>query len=251
MRTLISALFFSLLFSYTSAQENTFSRNSSLTAGFLQIKESANIGLVFKGPAIYYGMDWNIKNDKSLITFGYDLGLGILFSREMPALAFYLKPVDFAYLFKIHAAGNDLHLGPSLKVEYNYSLFPELQSGFDYWFTNMSLGINARYDFNLANYSFQVKVESSLIGLTSRQPFYRDPHFYDLGIKYAIRHLNQDLTFGSFMRFNSGTLEILMKSKPESRLTFGYVLKYSEYSEAPEITMVSHNIKFIIAKRQK
>lgn len=251
MRTLIFALFFSLLFAYSSAQDSIVNRNSSLSVGFLQIKEAANFGLVFKGPAVYYGMDWNFNTDKRLIVYGYNLGAGVLFSREMPALGFYFKPVDLAYLFKLHLAENNLCLGPELKVEYNYDLYPDLQSGFDYWFTNISLGVNARYYFNIANYNFFVKFSSSMMGFTSRQPGYRDPYFYDLGIKYAIKHLNQELTFGSFDRFNSGSLEILVKSKPDSRITLGYLLKYSGYYRAPEIKMISHNIKFIFAKRQK
>jgi hypothetical protein len=196
-------------------------------------------------------MTWCLGNEKRLITYEYELGAGILFSREIPALGFYLKPADLAYLFRFRVAGNDLFAGPELKLEYNYNLYPDLQSGFDYWFTSLAPGINAFYDLNYGGSSFRIKISSSLAGLTSRQQSYRDPYFYDLGVKYAIKHLNQDFTIGSFNRFSSAGLEILWKPKPDSRLIFGYILKYSGYYKAPEITILNHGIKMVLIKSKK
>lgn len=251
MKTLKIVLLLSIVATSSLAQYNVTNRNSFLSTGLIQIKESANFGLVFKGPDINYGMIWDIKNEKTRITYEYELGLGILFSRKIPALGFYLKPIDFAYMFRIPLKKSNLFIGPSLKYEYNYNLFPDLQSGFDYWFTNFSLGLNALYDFNYQSSSFRIKLNSSLIGFVSRQPDYRNPYYYDLSFKYAISHLNQDLTFGSLNSFNTTTLEILWKSNPKSRLTIGYLLKYSGYYQNPEISMVSNNIKIIINKKQK
>jgi hypothetical protein len=251
MRTILTALSFFCLITGISAQDNIIKRRSFLSVNYLQVKESANFGLVFKGAGFDHGMTWSLDNDKTRMIYEYELGLGILFSREIPALGFYLKPVDFAYIFKLRVHNSLLHIGPDLRLEYNYNLYPDLQSGFDYWFTNLSLGINVMYDFNYANSAFYIKLSSSVAGFTSRQPGYRDPYFYDLGVKHAIRHLNQDLTFGSFNRYNSTNLEIRWKPKPDSRLTFGYVLKYSGYFMSPEITMLSHGIKLIVNKKQK
>jgi hypothetical protein len=144
-----------------------------------------------------------------------------------------------------------LHVGPSLNCEYNYNLYPDLQSGFDYWFTNFNLGIHALYNFSFKSSSFGINFNSSLLGFTSRQAAYRNPYFYDLSFTYAIHHLHQDMTFGSFNSFNITDIEILWKLNPNSRLTIGYVFKYSGYYKNPEISMVSHNIKIIFNKKQK
>lgn len=238
-----------LVFTTCQAQEKLLTRNSFLTAGLSQVNEDANFGLVFSGPAINYGMTWKSLNEKRLIEYEYELGARILFSREIPALGFYLKPVDLNYLFKFQ--DKELYIGPQLQLEYNYNLYPDLQAGFDYWFTNLSLGINARYSFNYKESSFIVMLNSSLAGFTSRQAAYRNPYFYDIGFNHAIRHLNQNLSFGSVNDFNTTNLEIFWKRRVESRLTFGYCLNYYGYFEKPEITILNHGIKLIISKKQK
>jgi len=241
-------IFLLLIFTLGSAQDKTFSRNSLFAAGYKQINESANFGLIFSGPDLNYGMVWKSVNEKRYFSFEYELGAAILFSKKIPALDFYLKPIDLAYLLKIPLEGESLYLGPIMKMEYDYELYPDLQSGFDYWFTNLSFGIGALYDFNYKNISFRIKLNSSLAGYISRQEAYRDPYFYDIGFKYALKHLHHDLYFGSFDDYNVSRVEILCKPKNNSRLTFGYFLKYSGYYHDPQITILNQGIVLIISK---
>lgn len=251
MKTSIFSLLFLLFFLNCIGQGNDYSRYSFFSPGFAQVKEGANFGLVFNGPVMNYGMNWDIKNDKRIITFGYELGVGILFSKNIPALGICLKPAEFVYMFRIPGSNSGLFIGPSLKLEYNYYLYPQLQSGFDYWFTDFSCGVNAQYNFKYRSSSFQIVANSSLMGFISRQPDYRDPYFFDLGFKYAIRDLHQDLTFATLDKYNTIRLGILWKPKLNPRFTFGYVFSYSGYYHAPGIKMISHSIKILISKKQK
>ena len=234
-----------------SAQDKTFTRNTFLTAGNNQINEGANFGLIFKGPGLNYGMVWKSANEKRYITYEYELGVGILFSRQIPALGFYLKPIDLAYMYRMPFANENLYLGPIVKLEYNYDLYPDLQAGFDYWFTNLNLGIGAMYNFNFKKSSFRITMNSSIAGFISRQEAYRDPYFYDIGFNYAIKHLHQDLVFGSFSDFNVSNLEILCKANVNSRFTFGYFLKYYGFYKDPQITILNQGVKIIISKKHK
>jgi len=249
MKKILISLVLLIVFLNSSAQENNITRYSFFSTGFSQLKESANFGLVFNGPAFNYGMKWNFRNEKRIITCGYELGVGIPFSKNIPALDFYLKPVDLAYMFRFQGLSNKLYIGPALKLEYNYSLYPQLQSGFDYWFTNFSLGINAQYSFSRQNSAFQIALSSSLAGFISRQPDYRDPYFFDIGFKYAVRDLHQNLIFGSFEKYNTTALEILWKPVSKSRLKFGYEFRYAGYYAAPEFKKVSHSIKILFSKK--
>jgi hypothetical protein len=243
-------IFLLLVFTAGSAQDKTITRNSFFTAGYNQINEGANYGLIFRGPGLNYGMAWNSVSEKRYLTYEYELGLGIMFSRQIPALGFYLKPIDLAYLIKIPLAGEKLYLGPTMKMEYNYDMYPDLQSGFDYWFTNLSFGIGALYYIDFEKISFRIKLNTSVAGFISRQEAYRDPYFYDIGFKYAIQHLHQDLYFGSFDVFNVSGLEILCKPINNSRLTFGYYLQYSGYYNDPQITILNQGVKLIISKKK-
>lgn len=251
MRTFKLTFIFFLIFIPCIAQMQLNSRSSFLSAGYLQVNEDENFGLVFKGPGLNFGMNWEIGNGKEILIFGYELGGGIIFSRNIPSLGLYLKPVDFTYLYRFPASEKKFFLGPSFKLEYNYFLYPELQSGFDYWFTNSALGVNALYDFTIRNSSFRIKLYTSFAGFTSRQENYRDPYFYDIGFKHALRHLNQDMTFSSFRRFCISDFEIFWKPGSDSRLMFGYALKYSGYYQTPEISMFNQSIKLIINKKQQ
>ncbi len=234
-----------------SARDKTFTRNSFFTYGFNQINEGANFGLIFQGPGLNYGMSWNSANEKRYFSYEYELGVGILFSKQIPALGFYLKPFDLAYMFSIPFSKKCLYLGPIMKLEYIYNLYPDLQSGFDYWFTNLSLGIGALYDFNYKKSYFRIKLNSSVVGFISRQEAYRDPYFYDIGFKYAVKHLHQDLYFGSFNDFNVSNLEILCKPNVNSRFSFGYFLKYGGHYQDPQLTILNQGVKLLITKKQK
>lgn len=251
MKAYIISLLFFLLLLNCSGQGNDIYRNSFFSPGFAQVKEGANFGLVFNGPALNYGMNWDLKNDKRIIIFGYELGVGVLFSKSIPALGIHLKPAEFAYMFRFPGTNSRLFIGPSLKFEYNYYLYPQLQSGFDYWFTDFSCGVNARYDFKYKSSAFRINANSSIMGFISRQADYRDPYFFDLGFKHAIRHLHQDMTFASLDKYNTAKLEILWKPGLKSRFTLGYVFAYSGYYQNPDINMVSHSIKIVINEKQK
>jgi len=251
MKTFQISLLLLMIVLNSSAQEKAVSRYSFFSTGFSQLKEAANFGLVFNGPAINYGMTWNLRNEKRMITYGYELGVGIPFSKNIPALDIYLKPINVAYMFRFPGLHSRLYIGPDLKFEYNYTLYPQLQSGFDYWFTNFSLGIKAHYAFTYQNSAFQIAVSSSLAGFISRQPDYRDPYFFDIGFKYAVRDLHKNLVFGSFEKYNTTDLEILWKPVSKSRLTFGYEFRYAGYYQAPEFKKVSHSIKILFSNKSK
>ena len=240
-----------MVFLNCSAQENAIFRNSFFSTGFSQVKEAANFGLVFNGPAINYGMKWDRRNDKRMITYEFEIGVGIPFSKNIPALDIYIKPIDIAYMFRFNGLPGKLWIGPEFKFEYYYTIYPQLQSGFDYWFTNFSLGLNAHYAFNYKKSGFQIMLNTSLAGLTSRQPDYRDPYFFDIGFKHAVRHLHQDMIFASLVKYNAATLEILWKPEQNSRFSFGYQFRFSGYYQSPEFKKVSHSIMILFSKKNK
>jgi len=232
------------------SQESTKPWKSHLSSGLFQVKEHANFGLVFKGAGFQYGIGRDFGTERGIITFGSEAGVSILFSRQIPGLGFYLKPFDVAYLFEIPLKNNRLLIGPAAMLEYNYNLYPDLQAGFDYWFTNFSAGVAARYDFRVNESDLRLSLNTSLAGFISRQPDNRGPYFYDIGFKHAVRHLHQDLTFGLAGDYNVTSIEIQWKPAPNSRLTYAYTVKYSGFYGNPEISMLNHSIKLIFNRKQ-
>ncbi len=236
----IKLIFLQLILLFNLSAQNNQEKTVSILAGTEQIKESANFGFVFRGGSVGVGFDRIYHLDERLITYSNEMDINALFSHQIFGLNIYLKPVELAYLFNL--SEKKLYLGPSIKAEYRYQIYPDLQSGFDYWFTDFSLGCKAIYKFNLQQSQFKIKLNTSLLGLTSRQPAYRNPYFYDLGFGYAISHLHENLSFSTPWKYNTSDMEIKWKPKPDSRVTYGYKIRYAGYFEAPQINMITQSL---------
>lgn len=231
------------------SQESSKQWKSGFTSGLFQVKEHANFGLVFKGVGFQYGIGRDFVTKHAIITFGSEAGISILFSRQIPGPGFYLKPFEVAYLLEIPLRNNHLLIGPAALLEYNYNLYPDLQSGFDYWFTDLSAGVAVRYDFRVSNSDLRINFNTYLTGFYSRQPEVRNPYFYDIGFKHAIRHLHEDLTFGLAGDYNVTSLEIQWKPAHDSRLTYAYTMKYTGFCNDPALSVLNHSIKLIFNRK--
>jgi hypothetical protein len=243
---------FTIIHSYAQAENGTSLQNHMgyWKPGFKQIGESANFGLVFSGPEAIYGHYWEYVQNCRILSVESEIGVCIPFSKSIPALDIYFKPAELSYLFQFR--GKTLFAaGPLLKFEYNYTLYPQLQSAFDYWFTNFSFGIKTMYNFKITGHSLSARLNFSICGFTSRQPLYRNPYFYDIGFKHAVKHLNTDLRFSTLEEYNTSNFELHWKSKTNTRITWAYCLEYSGYFKAPEITIVSHSIKLMFNPKSK
>ena len=71
-------------------QENPGKCYTFYSPAYLQIKEEANFGLVFRGPAFYFGMGWDISVMDKLLSYefedgaGFPLAKGVYSSRDNP-----------------------------------------------------------------------------------------------------------------------------------------------------------------------
>ena len=253
-RVLIFLFFSTLALNSSNAQLNkdaSLSKHmNSYKSGIKQIKEDANFGLVFTGPDVIYSHYWEYSKNNRIFSIENEIGVCIPFSKGIPALDFYFKPAELSYLIQTRGK-NKFAAGPLVKFEYNYTLYPQLQSAFDYWFTNFSLGIKTLYNFNIAAQSLSLRLKFSLCGFTSRQPDYRNPYFYDIGFKHAMKHLNSDLEFSTIGKFNSSDFELAWKPKPDSRISWSYCFNYTGYLEAPDISIVRHTIKLAFNPKSK
>lgn len=223
--------------------------NHNLSINYLQIKEEMNHGLVFRGPGINYSFSLFKKNSQGEIHYDVLFGLTYLQTRDIAAGNINFIPLKLDYLFSCN--GGNLKLGPSLIADYNYELYPDLQSGYSYWFTNFCVGGILTYKFSIAAHKLALSLNTSIMGFTSRQPAYYDPYFFDLSLGDIMQFVHQDLTFGSWNRFNRTEFEIIWHPRTESRLAFAYVFNYHGYYVEPELSMVNQSVKLIIGPKSK
>jgi hypothetical protein len=210
---------------------------------FIQIKEGLNFGLVFSGPQFSYNQDWIWEKENSEWQMGTKIGAGILFSHEIPGICATFIPLEFKYYRKI--AGIPLQLGFYASPEYRYQLYPDLQSGFDYWLSILSIGPSLKYQQAFSNIHLDAELNTSLFGFTSRPDDYRDPYFYDLGFTYAVKHLNSEFQSGSLGTFNRTKLTVAISSKKIPQLRIAYQFEYLGYYQEPRYSITGHGISII------
>ena len=217
----------------------------AISLNFLQIKEELNYGMVFHGPGLGYAYAAQWQNDKNRIQYEGRITLSTPLTRGIIAASFNIVPVRMDYLFK-SGSEKAFSIGPYFTMEYNYELYPDLQSGYSYWFTHFSLGGVLSYSFDVKQHQFDLLFHTTLLGFTSRNPVYDDPYFFDLGLGYVLGYLHQDFQFGSLNHYNQSELEIRWKPKNMSRLAFEYAFQYYGYFDEPKLTMLNQSVKLII-----
>jgi len=228
----------------------TKSHVHQISLNFLQIKDRMNYGLVFRGPGIGYTYSAQWQNEKRLLEYEARLSFTLLDTRDIIAGSFNVVPVRLGYLFKT-GTENKFCIGPYFTTEYNYELYPDVQSGYSFWFTHFSLGSVLNYSFNLQKNLFDLSFHTTLLGITSRQPVYHDPYFFDLSPGYVLRFVHQNFQFGSWDRYNQSELEIRWQHKAKSRLAFAYTFQYYGYFDSPKLTMINHSAKLIILPKKE
>ncbi len=252
MRNITWSLFVSLicLAAHPAFSQQAETRQHLISAGFLQIREHLNHGLVFRGPGIDYGFAYPWHSGNRTIRYEAAFGFSYLEGRGIGAGNIHTVPARLTYLF--HAAGDSkLRYGPFVIGEYQYALYPDLQSGYSFWFTHYSLGGELNYDLNVGKTSLSIRLRSTLFGYISRPPVYRDAYFFDLGVGYAFEFLHRNLQFGSWNRYNQSDLEIRWQPRAGSRIAWAYTMRYAGYYDAPRLTMLDQAIKIIMLPKRK
>lgn len=221
----------------------------SIALNFLQIKEEMNYGLVFRGPGLGYAYSAVWENAKRKLELEPRLDLSVPYAKGVIAASMNIVPLRFDYLFKTGKEGR-VCVGPCAIAEYNYELYPDLQSGYSFWFTNFSLGGVGTVYFNLNKNRFDISLHTTLIGFTSRQPVYDDPYYFDLSLGDIVRFVHQDLQFGSFGSYNNSEIELRWTPNPSSSLAYGYCFQFYGYFNEPSLAIINQSVKlFILPKK--
>lgn len=225
----------------------------TLKTQYLQIKDEFNYGLTFQGPnlGIEYALVKSLK--KSMFSYTPDLTFGANFSKGV-GLAWHFRPVDVYYGFKV---SNDpprpLYIGAYFATDYNWQLYPELQSGQLFWWSAFEIGPKLFYELPLDRKLIKLSFSTSLIGWTSRPTPSTETHFYSLKFSDFVNNPHSNLTFGTSNRFNHTRVEVEMKNNAAKRFSIAYAFEYFGYYEAPKISQLTHaiHLKWRLGKSDK
>lgn len=225
-------------------------RSTFYSTSYLQIKENANYGLVFSGPALDIGMRWEIPSGSHSLLYEYKIGLGLPFSKKIIGLNMSFKPADLSYLWNIWVGKMAMHVGPALRLQYDVQFYPDLQSGYDYWMTNYSTGIRAiaSVPFNWGTVS--MSLFNSIMGFTSRTTPYGDPYYFDLGFGEVLKDIHSNLKFSGPGSFDNTSVGITCLFKKHSRLSVSYLVDYYGYYGHDKFQMLNHSVSIAVKAKK-
>jgi hypothetical protein len=226
-----------------AAIEDKRFQHNHLSLRGLQIKESLNFGLVFSGAEAVYSHSWYFDNPNVLHVLNTELGLGILATRGIVGASVHLTPLQWQVQWHLSPT---FSIGTHTMLEYNYQLYPDLQSGYSYWLSHLSAGISARMRFHIFEQDWCMSAYSSLFGLVSRTPENRNPYFFDLGFVEAVRYLHHDIRLRSVQQYFRARLQLswLNANTSIGGVSLAYTLDVSVFSAAPSLIMLRHGIQW-------
>ena len=218
-----------------------------ISAKFTQIQEKFNNDMVFEGPTFSLNYSYqNIDSERALI-FSPTLGVSILDNRGILGISVDISPINIYYGYRISNSDDyKLYIGPQLKASYSLQLYPDLQSGLDFWTTNFSLAPNLYFEYPSGEDLLTANIAISALNVTSRPPASRDYYFFSLKVSDFISDLHSNMKFGSINRLFDTSFNLNYYLGKSRTWGIGYRLNYLQYFDDPQIKMLNHalNIKY-------
>lgn len=218
-----------------------------ISAKFTQIQEKFNNDMVFEGPTFSLNYSYqNIDSERAII-FSPTLGVSILDNRGILGISVDISPINIYYGFIISNSDDyKLYIGPQLKASYSLQLYPDLQSGLDFWTTNFSLAPNLYFEYPNGEDLLTANIAISMLNVTSRPPASRDYYFFSLKVSDFISDLHSNMKFGSINRLFDTSFNLNYYLGKSRTWGIGYRLNYLQYFDDPQIKMLNHalNIKY-------
>ena len=220
---------------------------------FIQIKEAANYGYVFNGLNLSLNYSFELENDQRISAYSPSIAFGALYKKGI-ALAFQIRPIDLFYGFRLHKIKPfKFYLGPYMALNYQWQLYPELQSGHMFWFTAMEIGPKIATSFDFNSRAFKATFSNSLAGWISRPELETEEYFYSLTIPDYIQNAHEGLTFGFNDLFNHTKISIESLTRNARVISLGYQFEYFVHYKHPELSFMIHgiNLKWKLNKKGK
>jgi hypothetical protein len=219
-----------LLFFLTVALNPVYGQvkqSHSIVLGFLQLKEQANLGMVFNGVQIeyLYGLTWMIREHE--ITYQPKLGLGIAFSHEIIAPQIIFSPVDVSWTMPVFSQnGHTIRAGANFAANYSWQMYPELQSGNLFWANEIGFSPIINYSYQWDNKRIGINIQNSLFGFTSHKQKVDPYWFYWMNAGEWIVTPHEDMKFGTFNNYNHTNISLEFVPDTEKRHALVYELDY-------------------------
>ena len=236
-----------------SGSVDTYTQNAgtgstiAIEPQFFQLKDQKNYGLAFNGGNISVGYTLQKQSGNNLFHYDADFGFGAGFSKGIAGINFHLKPAGISYCFPVvQGEKATLYIGPYLTMNYNFQLYPELQSGHALWFTFYDLGPMFIVDTRLKEQTFRIQLANSIFGLVSRPDERNETYYYTLNFFDLVGKVHSNFRAGSFNLLNHTDFELEWRHIGNSNKSLAYRLEYFHFKDEPQLQYLVHAISYRI-----
>lgn len=215
-----------------------------LSLNYLELKDQANYGLVFRGPNLQFGYLFDFETPTRRFRFETEFGFGASFAKGIAGINFNLKPVQLDYLFPIDFKHSTLWIGPYVAARYNYHLYPELHSGHTYWFTAIDIGPCLNFETEVWEKQVAVNLVTTVYSITSRPAYEKEDYFYFIQFSDVLKNANSDFSFSLQDRRYYVELDFVLKDFSPKGWSFIYSLSQSFFEGEPKANYLTNTISF-------
>lgn len=244
-KTFLSVLIITFLFAsniQSQVKDSVPVKNNEIVLKnqFFQIKDNFNYGLVHTGLTLKMAYQHEVEIQNNFLSYRPELGFGANYRKGI-GLIWQLKPIDFFYGNKITNNYGHFICGLYGTTNYNWQLYPELQSGHMFWNTSFEVGPQIIVKKRIKNKLLNIRFSNSLIGWISRPEPSTEEYYYALAISDFISNAHSNLKFGSLNMFNHTNIEVKMNNENKKKLSFSFELDYWGYYPKPKLSMLSYS----------
>jgi hypothetical protein len=235
---LIICLIFSGKMAY--AQNNAI----AVSAGFMQLKEGFNQGIVFNGLQInaQYQHYWGFSTVE--LSYNPKLALGSLFSRGMIAIDIHFVPVDISCLKSIFKTNkHSIKGGINFASNYSYQEYPDLHSAHLFWFGEIGFSPRFEYQYKWSTSSIKLSLQNSLFGFVSHTTT-NDTYFYSFKVMDFFSRPHENMKFGSFDKYNHSNFQIEYMPNTSKKHIWGVGAEYTNYFSGVHFQSLNYSLQW-------
>ena len=179
--------------------------------GFIQLKESLNQGMVYKGPQIGFDYQRNCFFDKWELRYKPKIAVGANFNRKMIGANFHFVPINFTGIAPVfQKEKHTLRVGGDFVTNYGYQFYPKQLGAHLFWFSEISISPCVEYEYQWNQSKIKVFLQNSIAGFVSHKE--KLPHyFYSLTFSDFVITPHRNMKFGSFDKYEhlNATIEYI------------------------------------------
>ena len=197
---------------------------AAVYAGFLQLKEELNQGMVYNGPQIGFHYQRNIFFEKWELRYKPKMALGVPFNRGMIAVNINFVPVDFSGVVSVYKnERHHLKVGLNFATNYSYQAYPNQRNGAHLsWHGEIGLAPCIEYDYQWKQSRIKIFLQNSIAGFVSRTKEI-SPYFYSFKFADFFTKPHQNMQFGSFDKYEhlNASIEYIPNISKKHSLALG------------------------------